>query len=75
MAAIDYELDQKPKAEVKHFIPKKVVIYIVISLVLSIIMYLAGSLLLKDDSSTESSPDTTKKLLDSAKELRDIQNQ
>lgn len=75
VTALQYDMEQKSKPEVKHFISKKVLIYTVISLIVSIIGMIIANQVLGGNKSAGPSEDTVKGLLDTTREVRDIENQ
>jgi len=73
MAALDYSLQQSKAPAQKHFISKKVLIYLGISAVASILSLIVMALTSKDSAP---SPDLqTQQLLDSAKELQELRQE
>lgn len=75
MVALDAEMDEKHGPAQKHLISKKTVIYLLVSLVLSVITLIAGNTFVKNSTPNTNSEDTTKKLLDSTKEIRSLENE
>lgn len=73
MATLEYEMQQKEKPEQKHFISKKMLIYLGVSTALSLLVWVYFAVTHKDPVPGINS-DTTKELLDTTKELRDLQN-
>lgn len=76
MATIDYKLQEKSQPEIKHFISKKMLISIVISLIVSLIgLILAKTVFNKPNSlSPNQDQDTVNQLLDTKQELNDLKS-
>lgn len=74
MATLDYQMEQKAQPPTKHFIPKKMVIYLAVSLVISIIMLIVGHFVTRNQSQ-EKSDQTINQLLETTKDVRDLENQ
>lgn len=74
MSALDYKLSEKSQPEIKHFISKKMLVYIILSLVVSILSLLAGKLLTKNNNPAAEDK-TVEQLLQTSKDLQDLQSQ
>lgn len=75
MAALDYEMEHKSQPIQKHFISKKMIIYTVVSIIISLIGLIIGHYVIKDKSPpNQSGEDMTKQLLETTKEVRDMEN-
>jgi hypothetical protein len=74
MATLDYELSEKTQPEQKHFISKKMLIYIILSLIISIFTLLAGKLISHNNSPTQDDQ-TINELLQTTKDVRELENQ
>lgn len=75
MAALDYELEHKNDTKQKHIISKKMLIYIVISIVLSIIVWVYFAITNKDPLPGVDDSKTTEQLLETTKELQELNTQ
>jgi hypothetical protein len=73
MAALDYKLAESHKPEQKHFISKKVLIYLAISAVVSIISLIVMAIASRNNTPTQDTQQTDQ-LLDTLKEVKDLQN-
>ncbi len=74
MATIDYQMRERSQPETKHFISKKMLVSIIISLVLSIITLIVGKFMTRNDSQAKDNQ-TINELLQTTKEIKDIENQ
>ncbi|MCA9342432.1 hypothetical protein KC950_00245 [Candidatus Saccharibacteria bacterium] len=75
MATLDYDLEHKNDVKQKHFLPKKTIVYIVISLILSVITWAYFAITNQEPIPDIDSTKTTDELLETTKELRDFENQ
>lgn len=74
LATLDYKLSEKAQPEQKHFISKKMLIYIIISLVISIFTLLAGKLITRNNTPAQDDQ-TINELLQTTKDVRELENQ
>lgn len=74
MAALDYQMQEKSQPEQKHFISKKVLAYIVLSLIISILTLVVGHFLTRNNTK-EKDNETINQLLETTKDVRDLENQ
>ncbi len=76
MALLDSKIQEKQQPEVKHFISKKTLVYIVLSLIVSIIgLFISKSVLSGSGAEKTNSDDTVKQLIDTTKEVQDLKDQ
>lgn len=76
MALLDSKMQEKQQPEIKHFISKKTLIYIVLSLIVSIIgLFISRSILSGSGAEKTSNDDTVKQLIDTTKEVQDLKDQ
>lgn len=71
-AMLDYKMQQANRPETKHFISKKMLVYIVVSVIITIIsmIFMGGG---SDQKKAQDSA-KTQQLIDGAQELQDAQN-
>ena len=74
MATIDYQMRERSQPETKHFISKKMLISIIISLILSILTLVIGKVATRKDTPAQDSQ-TVDQLLQTTKDVRDLENQ
>ncbi len=74
MAALDMQMEEKAKPEQKHFISKKILVYIVASLVISIATLIIGHFVTRNHTEQQDSQ-TINQLLETTKDVRDLENQ
>lgn len=76
MAVMESQMQEKQQPATKHFISRKTLIYIVLSLIVSIIgLFISKTILSKSSSPNGGNgEDTVKQLLDTTKEVKDLQN-
>lgn len=76
MALLDSKMQEKQQPEVKHFISKKTLVYIVLSLIVSVIgLFISKSVLSGSGAEKTNSDDTVKQLIDTTKEVQDLKDQ
>lgn len=74
MALLEYQMEEKAAPQTKHFISKKMLIYIVASLIISIISLVIGNIYFKKHNPNQTDEQTTQQLLDTKNELQDLQS-
>lgn len=74
MATIDFKMQEKSQPETKHFISKKMLVSIIISLVLSIITLVVGKIMTRNDPKAKDDQ-TINELLQTTKDIKDIESQ
>lgn len=74
MSALEYKLHEQSQPTTKHIISKKMLVYAILSLIISILTLLAGKILTKNNSHTTDDK-TVEQLLQTSKDLQDLQSQ
>lgn len=73
MAELDYQIGQKAEPESKHFISKKMLVYIILSLIISVITLIIGHFMTKNNTKKQDD-ETINQLLQTTKDIRNLEN-
>lgn len=74
MVTMESQLKEKQTPEIEHFISKKILVYIIISIIISIIGVAITGTQLKSSGPEQSEQDTINQLLDTKQELNDLKS-